>query len=100
MQYTYQKSTTDLGTKLDERVKWTDDKINRVIPYVSFIHNGADSVLYHKHSLTFAHKKDVMEESDNATLYNFNLIELQTLNAKSSAQIGGAFFVDAVKFFC
>ena len=75
LQYTYQKSTTDLGTKLDEqRIKWTDDKINRVIPYVSFIHNGADSVLYHKHSLTFAHKKDVMKESDNATLYNFNLM--------------------------
>ena len=74
LQYTYQKSTTDLGTKLDERLTWTDDKINRVAPYVSFIHNGKDSVLYHKHALIIAHRKDLMDTKYNNTIYQLNLM--------------------------
>lgn len=74
LQYTHQKSTTDLGTKLDERFVWTDDKIHRVTPYVSFLHNGRDSVLYHKHSVAFAHRKDAYNEKNNATIYQLNLI--------------------------
>lgn len=74
LQYTYQKSTTDLGTKLDERLTWTDDKINRFAPYVSFIHNGKDSVLYHKHALTFTHRKDLTHTKYNDTIYQLNLM--------------------------
>lgn len=74
LQYTHQKSTTDLGTKLDERFVWTDDKINRVTPYVSFMHNGKDSVLYHKHSVAFSRRKDAVDEKINATIYQLNLI--------------------------
>lgn len=74
LQYTHQKSTTDLGTKLEERFVWTDDKINRVTPYVSFMHNGKDSVLYHKHAVAFAHRKDAADEKSHAAIYQLNLI--------------------------
>ena len=74
LQYTHQKSTTDLGTKLDERFVWTDDRINRVTPYVSFMHNDKNSVLYHKHSVAFSRRKDAVDEKINATIYQLNLI--------------------------
>ena len=74
LQYTHQKSTMDLGTKLDERFVWTDDRINRVTPYVSFMHNSKDSVLYHKHSVAFSRRKDAVDEKINATIYQLNLI--------------------------
>ena len=74
LQYTHQKSTTDLGTKLEERFVWTDDKINRVTPYVSFLHSGKDSILYHKHSIAFARRKDAVNEKNNDTIYQLNLL--------------------------
>ena len=51
---------------------WVDDKINRVIPYVSFTHYGNDSVLYHKHSFVFARRSDIDGDSDTAKLYRLS----------------------------
>lgn len=87
LQYTHQKSTTDLGTKLEERFVWTDDKINRVTPYVSFMHNGKDSVLYHKHAVAFAHRKDALGDKSHATIYQLN-IAISHFGARHSEKFG------------
>lgn len=87
LQYTHQKSTTDLGTKLEKRFVWTDDKINRVTPYVSFMHNGKDSVLYHKHAVAFAHRKDAADDKSHATIYQLN-IAISHFGARHSEKFG------------
>ncbi|WP_303839128.1 ShlB/FhaC/HecB family hemolysin secretion/activation protein [Selenomonas ruminantium] len=69
LQYIYQTSKTDWGYG---SVSWTDDKINRVIPYVSFTHYGNSSVFYHKHSFVFAKRRDIDGNSDSANLYRLS----------------------------
>ena len=69
LQYIYQTSKTDWGYG---SVSWTDDKINRVIPYVSFTHYGNSSVFYHKHSFVFAKRRDIYGNSDSANLYRLS----------------------------
>ncbi len=69
LQYVQQKSETDLG---HGQVQWVDDRINRVIPYVSFTHYGKDSVLYHKHSFVWARRRDIDGESDTGKLYRLS----------------------------
>ena len=70
LQYTHQTAQTDLGH--GTRVHWVDDKINRLIPYVSFTHYGDSSVLYHKHAYVWARRRDIDGESDTANLYRIS----------------------------
>lgn len=69
LQYVHQKSETDLG---HGQVPWVDDRINRVIPYVSFTHYGKDSVFYHKHSFVWARRRDIDGDSDTGKLYRLS----------------------------
>ncbi len=69
LQYINQSTKTDLYHGL---FPWVDDKINRVIPYVSFTHYGKDSVFYHKHSFVFARRRDIDGDSDTAKLYRLS----------------------------
>ena len=69
LQYINQSTKTDLYHGL---FPWVDDKINRVIPYVSFTHYGKDSVFYHKHSFVFARRSDIDGDSDTAKLYRLS----------------------------
>ena len=69
LQYVHQKSETDLG---HGQVQWVDDRIQRVIPYVSFTHYGKDSVFYHKHSFVWARRRDIDGESDTGKLYRLS----------------------------
>lgn len=72
LQYVQQTSKTDLGHGTNLVVPWVDDKIKRIIPYVSFTHYGDSSVLYHKHSFVFAKRSDIDGKSENANLYRLN----------------------------
>lgn len=71
IQYVYQKSKTELENITPMQV-WTDDKISRVIPYVSFTHYGDSSVFYHKHSFVLAKRRDIDGKSDSANLYRLS----------------------------
>ena len=66
LQYVRQTAETDLG---HGDVRWVDDKINRVIPYISFTHYGDSTVLYHKHSFVWARRSDIDGASDAAKFY-------------------------------
>lgn len=73
LQFIRQESKTDLGTKLDERVRWVDDKITRFTPYISFIHYGNDNQLfYHRHSVAFSRRDDVENTRHSAAIYKFD----------------------------
>ena len=72
LQYVHQKSETELGHGTGLVVPWVDDRIQRVIPYVSFTHYGKDSVLYHKHSFVWARRRDIDGESDTGKLYRLS----------------------------
>lgn len=66
LQYVHQTSETELG---HGEVPWVDDKIRRIIPYVSFTHYGNSTVLYHKHSFVMTRRRDIDGVSDKARLY-------------------------------
>ena len=66
LQYVRQTTKTDLG---HGAVQWVDDKINRVIPYISFTHYGDSTVLYHKHSFVWARRSNIDGVSDSAKIY-------------------------------
>ena len=66
LQYVHQKAETDLG---HGEVKWVDDKIQRVIPYVAFTHYGDSTVFYHKHSFVWARRSNIDGVSDSAKFY-------------------------------
>ncbi|MBR1886024.1 MAG: ShlB/FhaC/HecB family hemolysin secretion/activation protein [Schwartzia sp.] len=66
IQYARQTAQTDLG---HGAVQWVDDKIQRVIPYISFTHYGDSTVLYHKHSFVWARRSDIAGVSDAAKFY-------------------------------
>ena len=72
LQYVHQTSETELGHGTDLVVPWVDDKINRVIPYVSFTHYGNSTVFYHKHSFVLAKRSDIDGISDTAKLYRLS----------------------------
>lgn len=72
LQYIHQKSETELGHGTNLIVPWVDDKINRVIPYVSFTHYSKDSVFYHKHSFVWARRRDIDGASDTGKLYRLS----------------------------
>ncbi len=69
LQYVHQTTETDLG---NGAVHWVDDKIRRLIPYVSFTHYGDSSVVYHKHSLVWSRRSDIDGNSDTARLYRLS----------------------------
>ena len=94
LQFIRQESKTDFGTKLEERVRWVDDKITRWTPYVSFIHYGNDNQLfYHRHSVAFSRRDDVANERHSAAVYKFDSFyqkrfsNAQTLNFRFDGQI-------------
>ncbi len=66
LQYIHQRAETDLGHGEE---KWVDDKIHRVIPYISFTHYGDSTVLYHKHSFVWARRSNIDGVSDSAKFY-------------------------------
>ena len=72
LQYVHQKSETEFGHGTNLISKLVDDKINRVIPYVSFTHYGKDSVFYHKHSFVWARRRDIDGDSDTGKLYRLS----------------------------
>ena len=72
LQYVHQTTKTELGHGTNLIVPWVDDKINRVIPYVSFTHYGKDSVFYHKHSFVWARRRDIDGDSDTGKLYRLS----------------------------
>ncbi len=72
LQFIRQESKTDLGTKLDERVRWVDDKITRFTPYISFIHYGDKQLFYHRHSVAFSRRDDVSNTRNSANIYKFD----------------------------
>ena len=68
LQYVYQTAKTDghgVGT-------WVDDRVSRVIPYVSFTHYGNSSVFYHKHSFVFAERSALGGKSSSAGIYRLS----------------------------
>ena len=69
LQYVHQTTKTDFD---HGAVPYVDDRIDRVIPYVSFTHYGKDSVLYHKHSFVVARRRDIDGDSDTAKLYRLS----------------------------
>ena len=94
LQVVRQESKTDFGTKLDERVRWADDKITRLAPYVSFIHYGSDNQLfYHRHSVFFSRRDDVGNVRNSAAIYKFDSFyqkrfsNMQTFNFRFDGQI-------------
>ena len=72
LQVVRQESKTDFGTKLDERVRWVDDKITRFTPYISLIHYGDNQLFYHRHSVAFSRRDDVGNNRNSAAIYKFD----------------------------
>ena len=93
LQFVRQESKTDFGTKLDERVRWVDDKITRFTPYISFIHYGDKQLLYHRHSVAFSRRDDVGNTRNTAAIYKFDSFYQkrfdagQTINFRFDGQI-------------
>ena len=71
LQFLNQKSITDWGP-----VRWTDDKRNTFIPYISFTHYGDSSILYHKHSFPITDFKldGAFENSSSYISYQLNML--------------------------
>ena len=72
LQYVYQTAKTEFGHGTPIIVPWVDDKIRRVIPYLSFTHYGNSSVFYHKHSFVLAKRQNIDGKSDNGKLYRLS----------------------------
>ena len=72
LQYIRQTAKTELGHGTNLVVPWVNDKIQRIIPYVSFTHYGNSTVLYHKHSFVLAKRSDIDGISDTAKLYRLS----------------------------
>ena len=93
LQFIRQNSKTDLGTKLDERVRWVDDKITRFTPYISLIHYGNNQLFYHRHSVAFSRRDDVSNTRNTAAIYKFDSFYQyranhgQTINFRFDGQI-------------
>jgi len=93
LQFLHQNSQTDVGTKLDNSIKVTDDIRNTYIPYISFTHYGKSSVLYHKHSLAFTGYNNLNNDGDNYAIYKLDTMYQkrlgggQMLSARLNAQV-------------
>lgn len=87
LQYVHQTAKTELGHGLDQVVPWVDDKIQRVIPYVSFTHYGNSTVFYHKHSFVLAKRSDIDGISDKAKLYRLSSFWQKRYNNGQSWQV-------------
>ena len=93
LQFLRQESKTDLGTKLDERVRWVDDKICRWTPYISMIHYGDNQLFYHRYSVNFSRRDDVSNVRNSATVYKFDSFyqkrfsNAQTFNFRFDGQL-------------
>jgi len=93
LQFVRQESKTDFGTKLDERIRWVDDKITRWTPYISFIHYGDNQLFYHRHSVAFSRRDDVGNNRNTAAIYKFDSFyqrrfsNAQTFNFRFDGQI-------------
>ena len=74
LQFLHQNSQTDLGTKINNYIKWVDDTRNTYIPYISFTHYGKSSVLYHKHSLAFTNYNNLYNTADNYAAYRLDAV--------------------------
>ena len=72
LQYAHQTAKTEAGHGTKSIVPWVDDKIQRIIPYVSFTHYGDNSVFYHKHSFVFSRSSELDGKSDTARIYRLN----------------------------
>lgn len=72
LQYVHQTAKTELGHGTPLIVPWVDDKIRRVIPYVSFTHYGNSSVFYHKHSFVLAKRSNIDGQTDTGKLYRLS----------------------------
>ena len=94
LQYVHQTAETELGHGTRLVVPWVDDRIQRVIPYVSFTHYGNSSVLYHKHSFVWARRRDIDGVSDTGKLYRLSSFwqkrnkDGQFWQARLDAQLG------------
>jgi hemolysin activation/secretion protein len=74
LQFLYQKSKTDIGTKIPgARTNLTNDRVRRYSPYVSFIHYGKSSVLHHKYSVLFTNRKNIDCVSESPQIYQISL---------------------------
>ena len=69
LQYVHQTTKTDFD---HGAVPYVDDRIDRVIPYVSFTHYGKDSVLYHKHSFVLSRRSYKEGDSDTGKFYRIS----------------------------
>ena len=72
LQYVYQTAKTDVGHGVGAVEPWVDDRVRRVIPYVSFTHYGNSSVFYHKHSFVFAERSALGGKSSSAGIYRLS----------------------------
>ena len=70
LQYVHQTAKTEWNQY--DPYPIVDDRIQRVIPYVSFTHYGKDSVFYHKHSFVWARRRDIDGNSDTGKLYRLS----------------------------
>ena len=76
-QYLNQKSVTDWKT-----VRWTDDKRNTFIPYISFTHYGDSSIFYHKHSFPITSYKGAKFDGAFTTDSNYISYQMNMLYQK------------------
>ena len=72
IQYVNQTVKSEVGHGRGLVVPYVDDKLNRVIPYVSFTHYGNASVFYHKHSFVFSRSSNIDGKSDTARIYRLS----------------------------
>jgi hemolysin activation/secretion protein len=95
MQYLYQKSQTDIGTKMNNYIKWVDDRRNTYAPFISFTHYGKSSVFYHKHTVAFTGFNNLDDSGDNYPAYRLDALYQkrlgggQMLSGRLNAQVAG-----------
>ena len=87
IQFLYQKSQTDIGTKIPgARTDLTNDSVRRYSPYVSFIHYGKSSVLHHKYSVMFTDRKNIEGVSESPQIYQASFFWQKRYHAGQSVQ--------------
>lgn len=106
LQYVQQTTETKLGRGTSLVVPWVDDRIRRVVPYAAFTHYGDSAVLYHKHSLLWAQRKDIDGVKEAAKLYRLNSFwqkrckDGQFVQARLDAQLSSNGYIgSADRFF-
>ena len=93
IQLLHQKSKNDLGTNLNNSIKWIDDERKSITPYISFTHYGKSSVFYHKHSLPYTRFENLHDTGDNYLAYRLDAMYQkrlpggQMLSGRFNAQV-------------